>query len=323
MPGYDLNPGNCILFPWLSIVARGYEKFRFHRMRFELVPRNPTTQQGTVYMGFDYDYDDDVATSPSTLMINRGAISGDVWTPKEMLLDIQRLNEDMPWRYVESGGRSQSTGRMMYGGYLMVATYGLTAAVSFDLFVEYDVELSLPALHSQRLETNLSLPADQLLQAGVKTGFDVLPSLAPNFNRKRVSETPISSVLTQANEVYELLTDSSGGTLRFRAKPVTAGQPPSAYATDTKLSAAIFNSTGGALATDLQALTGSALQFQAPNSSVDWGNNGAPGVFSFTVDLKKLRQEYPTARYLAPTIDSAAGRLLDMATELKSWYNEL
>lgn len=53
-----INPADGATFPWLSGVARKYEKYRFRKLKFTMVPHAPTTASGTLGMYVDYDPSD-------------------------------------------------------------------------------------------------------------------------------------------------------------------------------------------------------------------------------------------------------------------------
>lgn len=322
-PGYDLNPANVLLFPWLSVIARGYEKYRFERVTFELVPRNPTTMSGSVYFGFDYDFDDSVASTEAELMVNRGAVSGDVWTPKQLNVDIKRLNEDVSWRYCQLGLRGEGTGRMVYGGFLMVGVSGTSAQVSFDLFVTYTVKLSLPGIHTVIANKSLKYAASRALPAVDFTGFTALPDVGPSLKRVSVSDTPISTYFDAASQVYKIADSASNGLLRFVAKPATTGATPESFAIDTVSSAVIYDSDGGVLDTNLLAVTGIAAGKTSPDASILWSTAGATSLLTWSVLLDAIRHTYPKAAYLVPYLQSLAGRVLDVNSYVQAIYQEL
>lgn len=309
VPGYDINPGNTLLFPWLSKIAGGFEKFRFERLTFELVPHNPTTAAGAVFMAVDYDYDDAVPTDPADLMINRGAVAGDVWTPKELKVDVPRMNEGLPWRFVESSGRSNSGSRLSYGGYAMVAIQGCAAAVTFDLYVAYSVRFSLPAIHHTISESNV-WDYTGTLTAGDFCPFATLPKVGGAIAVKLVSDTPITAYCQPTDQVYDLGAGSRAGTLTFGAYPQTVGATPASFAADTTSSAVLYDSNGTVLTTNLTPFLSTPGFWQGAQNVAEWATAGKPGKTMWTLALDLVRDLYPTARYLAPYLQSIAGRVL-------------
>ena len=55
---FQVNPGNVNLFPWLSTISTCYERYRFHKLRYEYVPWIGTSATGAIQCSFDYDASD-------------------------------------------------------------------------------------------------------------------------------------------------------------------------------------------------------------------------------------------------------------------------
>lgn len=323
-PGYDLNPGNRTMFPWLSLVASAYEKYRFETLEFEVVPRNPTSSAGAVYAALDYDWDDNPATTANELMSNRGAISSDVWSPSKFAVDIRRLNEDVPWRYVADFPRSDSSQRMVYGGFFMIGIAGTAAAVSFDIFVNYRVKFSLPALHSLDSSSSMTFPLIKTLSAAVMGFFDTLPSVT-GINTVIAGQSGAPIMGGYSNMPAYKIGTASKGTLSLVANPATAASPPSTYVADTVFGGQVYDAVGTALA-QIDSTPGlvSASQFpQGPETGATWATNGALGRASYSISLAVLRKMLPQAVYLVPYLFSTAGRVLSTASKLSSRYTEL
>jgi hypothetical protein len=147
-PGLDFNPGLGTLFPWLSNIATNFERFKFHRLGFELLPAAPTNTEGRVYAAVDYDMDDAVAGSKAIMLANRTTVEGAVWDRLTLQCDASKLHQDLPWKYVSITGRDSGVEpRTSYCGFLMVAYESSAYSyVKHDLYVTYDVELSVPQL---------------------------------------------------------------------------------------------------------------------------------------------------------------------------------
>ncbi len=321
-PGYDLNPSNSQLFPWLSQIATGYEKYRFESIGFELIPRNSTASQGTVYMAFDYDWDDTPATTSSELMVNHGSVSANVWAPVVMFIDTNRLNMDVPYRYVADVPRQTNSQRMVYGGFLMVAIAGAPLTVTFDLFVQYRVKFDLPALHSTTSTATSTLSTPATYPAATPLPLPVLPTVPGIAN----VITGLSGVPNMGfpNSPAIAVPQSHKGTYALTVLAATAATAPDAWATDTKLLANLFDSNGTYLtqiATN-EAENGSQL-WQSPNVATDWTTNGAPGKMVLNLGLLALRKAFPTVAYILPLLVSSSGRILSTVSSVNAKYSEL
>lgn len=103
----------------------------------------PTTASGKIYAMVDYDYDDDVPTDITSFMQNKSTASCNVWDSLKLDVDITCLDQVMKWRYTEAG-KPGAEARTMYGGYVVLCTSGLGQAITYDVHVDYSVELDIP-----------------------------------------------------------------------------------------------------------------------------------------------------------------------------------
>jgi len=107
-PGYDFNPSEATMFPWLSQLAPCFERFRFDRLSFDFIPSQASSTAGRYYAAVDYDYDDAVAVNKTMLMGNMTAMESAVWQPMSIKCDPRSLNRDLPYRYVSCTTRVRS-----------------------------------------------------------------------------------------------------------------------------------------------------------------------------------------------------------------------
>lgn len=144
VPGLDINPGNPVLFPWLSHIARPFERFKFHSLRLSFVPHQSATAYGRYYASVDYDYDDPVPRSKVEVLGMADYVDSAPWNGAELKCDPRRLMADMPWKYVWNGPkRAGVEPRTSFCGFFTVG-FDTTVAHGYDVFVEYDVSLTIP-----------------------------------------------------------------------------------------------------------------------------------------------------------------------------------
>lgn len=74
-----INPADGATFPWLSGVARKYEKYRFRKLKFTMVPHAPTTASGTLGMYVDYDPSDVPAPTAAAFFSSGNAVTSQIW----------------------------------------------------------------------------------------------------------------------------------------------------------------------------------------------------------------------------------------------------
>lgn len=142
-PGWDIAPGNPVLFPWLSNIAVNYEQYHFHRLVFHLISGQAANQAGRVYMAVDYDWDDEVATTFAEMMNSQSATEGMAWHHLQLRCDPKAMHEDKYFKFTKDNVREAPEPRTTYSGFLMIAT-NVPAVYSWDLMVEYDVEFRTP-----------------------------------------------------------------------------------------------------------------------------------------------------------------------------------
>jgi hypothetical protein len=147
-PGYDLNPGSGILFPWLSTQASCYEEYQFNRVQFRLIPKQPVTAVGWVTMAFDYDYDDAISATKRDILTNQSVVEGPCYEELTIKVDIASLNRVLTTRYIVNSDfyTTQQEARMSMAGYLEIGTDSLGPSTSYgwDLWIDYDVTMRVP-----------------------------------------------------------------------------------------------------------------------------------------------------------------------------------
>lgn len=136
-----INPGDVSVFPWLSGIAGRYEKYKFKKLKFTIVPQVPTTQPGSLGLYFDYDPTDQTALTAASFFSNLNAVTKQIWmeattvvAPQSQLLYVTetptKTSENLKW---------YDYGRI---NYFLQSPSNATAY----LFAEYEVELSKPQI---------------------------------------------------------------------------------------------------------------------------------------------------------------------------------
>jgi hypothetical protein len=141
---YSLNPGIGESFPWLSGEADKWEQYRFHKLRFEYVPRCASTTVGSVLMSPDYNIRDQSPSTEVEAADTFGAKESSVWSGFGIDLD--------PNAMFPLGPRKMIRGAIVAGdmnlydvGALYVSTTGEgDTSLIGKLWVEYDVEFFVP-----------------------------------------------------------------------------------------------------------------------------------------------------------------------------------
>jgi len=325
-PGFDLNPGNATLFPWLSGMAPLFEKYRFDRLSFDILPSAPTSVGGRLYAALDYDWDDTPATTATELMSNLGAVEGSLWDALTLRVDTAHLNQVTNVRYVADVTRQGDSQRLVYGGYLMIAASLSEGTYTFDLWVDYEVSLFNPALPTQ-MGYALSSSTSVVVPVGGTAFVPNIP-VVPTLRKVRAGLDGVPNLtdgplVGQLAEMYAL-GPMHNGVLELEARHTLAGSTPASYATDTVFDVQLYNSTGASLGA-LSSIIASAPRIATLiRSGIDnvgtWTVVGGYNRCGATMMLNLLRAFYPTLAYLVPYLYSDAGRSLGVS--LKALQHE-
>lgn len=132
-----INPANNLLFPWLSGIGSKYDLYRFKRLRFTYTPSLPTSEEGSIYIGLDYNTLDPPPSSSSELCQLSHWTMNVVWKPTSISIDLNSID----WLYTRSGPVANADYKTYDLGRLFFATEGVTynGTVGY-IEVEYDVE---------------------------------------------------------------------------------------------------------------------------------------------------------------------------------------
>jgi hypothetical protein len=132
-----INPANSSLFPWLSGIGKKYDLYRFKRLRFSYTPSLPTSEEGNIYIGLDYNTLDPAPQSSIELCQLSHWTMNVVWKPTSISIDLNSID----WLYTRSGPVANADYKTYDLGKLFFATEGITYTGTVGYIeVEYDVE---------------------------------------------------------------------------------------------------------------------------------------------------------------------------------------
>jgi len=143
---FALNPGIATTFPWLSTQALGWEQYRFKRLKFCYYTRCATSVPGSVILAPDYDAADSAPSSEQQALTYRDSKEEVPWVQTfECTLDPRALLEPAGRKYVRYGNLAANLDIKTYdGGNLHLCTIDGTAVAWGKLWVDYEVEFSVP-----------------------------------------------------------------------------------------------------------------------------------------------------------------------------------
>lgn len=145
-----VNPGNPLLFPWLSSIASSFEEYRFKALKFHFKSFTPTSERGRLTMALDYDAADPVPTSYQELCVNDDFLETNVWKTATLTSRSQYRDLNAKFRYVRAGPVPTNTDVKTYDvAQLLIATSSSSGTQDIgDLWVEYECELQIPSGNS-------------------------------------------------------------------------------------------------------------------------------------------------------------------------------
>jgi hypothetical protein len=147
-----INPGQASTFPWLSSVAKNYEKYRFLKLEFyykpEVTQYTTGVNTGKVIVMCDYDASDPAPNSKQNMEDTEPHCDGMPYQTLSLRLSTYELHQNSVAKFVRPGGVPGGSDIKTYdAGTLFVATQAQTANATLgELRVRYVVELSVPVL---------------------------------------------------------------------------------------------------------------------------------------------------------------------------------
>jgi hypothetical protein len=309
------------MFPWLSRIAPSWERYRFvNNVTFHLIPGNPSTSSGRVFMSADLDWDDPVPATKAEALQSRFAVEGGVWNPLSLTIPASDLMRGMPWRYVQHPTRSDPEPRTVFAGFLVIGATSATAGNTWDLWVTYNVDLDVVQLSDQApifrgLDPTTGEPTDVAAYAtgiGGTNAALVPPQVfsGPDpTSFKEVSLEPIPASYASADTPPQRALDLSQlamqglRTLSTIMGVSKAGSAPSSIlgSHSPTLEHALFASNGNFLGVVSELLGGGGAYPKmsgVPNAASQLV--GDPAYATEEVDLFKLASMAPNARWIVP-----------------------
>jgi hypothetical protein len=180
-----INAGDTEMFPWLSKIANGYERYCVNSMTISYEPFVSTLESGAVIMQVDYDPADEPPLSKSTMLNSLGATRSAVWMKSTMPLSRKELSYDdhLFVRHTLRSGFTQNLKLYDVGTVFVALTdvpdYSLENVTNKsygEIWVTYDITLMVPAFHKSEPDTAES----NLVAANYNNLLGALKSDNPN-----------------------------------------------------------------------------------------------------------------------------------------------
>jgi len=213
--GFPINPGNLLIFPWLSSIAKNYSSYVFDALKFYIETESPSSIPGTALMAIDYDANDVLPSDKRTMMSLRDAVRTEAWgdiamgSKKEDLHKRKTYFNALPGDFSPSAVTSNTDmlgdRRLDDVGQLLLATTGMPAnQVVGEVYVEYEVRMETPTNNA-----NL-IPLYTLITGTAQSGMTPAQpwganNPVPNPTNAQVAEyagLPISYAIVSGNDYF-------------------------------------------------------------------------------------------------------------------------
>lgn len=173
----QVNPGKASIFPWMSRLARSYDKYRFKKLKFIYRPVCATTQTGVVMMSFDFDTLDSIPVTKAQQSQTLPNVESNAFAPCELKVDCDKV-----WRFTRQGGIAAGDLKTYDLGQIVISSAYATATLLGEVYVEYEVELEKPTAgvplqcRIEALACSRAAPFTGAVNSSTATPFTVLNS---------------------------------------------------------------------------------------------------------------------------------------------------
>jgi len=128
------------MFPWLSTFAGSFDSYRFIRLKFEYVPRCPTTTAGVLAMAFDYHVMDSPPVTERQMSMNWHCSQSPPYNAFNLEVDISKFHYKKYFTAMHDTAALETSDV----GRLLIGYQATAAAIWGSLWVSYDLELEEP-----------------------------------------------------------------------------------------------------------------------------------------------------------------------------------
>jgi hypothetical protein len=148
-PGLTQGTGSVDLgaFSWLPAIARNFQRYKIHKLRFRYQPICGTATAGTMAMAMVHETKDTVPTTLTQLLNFASASCGPLWAPQDTLESSTALgSQARNGRLVRQTTIPANESFLDFDyGYLVMATdNALASTVAGLVWADVDIEFFLP-----------------------------------------------------------------------------------------------------------------------------------------------------------------------------------
>lgn len=257
---YPINPGQSSTFPWLSTIAKNYEKYEFLSLQWIYKPEvsqyATNGQTGKILLSVDYDASD--APPQNKQQMEDVVPHSDAMPYQQLKLNCRpkEMHKNSDAKFIRPGNLPANSDIKTYdAGNLFVGTSAIATNTGTlgELHVKYIVKFSIPILESQGTQINNSLAefTDTTPQSLTSTvaAVDLMPNLVGTnginiVNTSGVFTAPVGNYLVIWKEDYlgssGVATSSVISQLKLGSTVVDSATTTSTNGFDTALSSGTY-----------------------------------------------------------------------------------
>lgn len=185
---YPINPGQASTFPWLSTIAKNYEKYEFLALQWIYKPEvsqyATNGQTGKILMSVDYDASD--APPQNKQQMEDVVPHSDAMPYQQLKLNCKpkEMHKNSDAKFIRPGNLPANSDIKTYDAgnlFVGISAIATNTGTLGELHVKYIVKFSIPILESQGTQINNSLAefTDTTPQSLVNNvqAVDLLPNL--------------------------------------------------------------------------------------------------------------------------------------------------
>ena len=206
-----MNPGNSVLFPWLSTIATRYEKYSFRKLKFLYVTRSSANNSGSIIFSPEYDPNDQPPTTEQAAMSTNGAQETTIWRDLTCVLDPKCYGTRK--RFVRDGAVAGDLSNYDAGNMNIILADCGSLGVKGKLLIEYEVVLDCPQTSLQHAPS--SSTASQAYTAAQITVPSLTATAIPldlQVVGGSVVNNPLGIAVDSKNATFETLRGAYEGT---------------------------------------------------------------------------------------------------------------
>lgn len=297
--GYALNAGSSFTFPWMSGIARHYEKYNFSKLNFTMKTASPKTYGGRLHMAVDPDTTDAAPMSSAQMLSYPYTATSVVHENCSLTIGAAgcaALHRPFGQAFVKERDGGDAYPRSSTVGRLFLAA-AVDQDVTVEIFVSYTVHLFQPQLVLGDVSSQYASTECAIIAAATK--YYPAPAVATGaikpVNRGGVecSGIPLSAIRGKLMEVGIGIKDLAG------AMVVGASLP-----TPDRVGLSVLDKDGVELG-EIDSTNAALASYNFSQMNIGGPYESHSDGYSFLVDKSILYALWPLATTVVPWLLSA------------------